>query len=237
MRHGLALWPLIALGASVAALPHAAPVFHRLFPELARPLYTRASFTALLVAHVELVAVSTFGAATVGIVAGVFVTRPAGLGFRPLADAVAAIGQTFPPVAVLAFAVPLLGYGALPTLAALAIYAVMPILQATITGLEQVPAAVRDAADGIGFPARARFLAVEWPLAWPVIAAGLRTATIINIGTATIGSSVGALSLGSPIIEGLSASNPAYVIEGALVVALLAMSVESLFGALLPRRG
>ena len=98
-----------------------------------------------------------------------------------------------------------------------------------MSGLASVPAEARQAARGLGFPAWKTLKAVELPLAAPLLVAGLRNATVINIGTATIGSSVGALSLGSPILEGLSASNPAYVVEGAFCVALLAMAADSWF--------
>ena len=229
MSRAVRLWPLAALAAALLVLPHTAASFAYLFPDLAHPLYVRASFASLLVAHLELVAGSSLLAAVVAFSAGIVVTRPAGAGLRPLADTIAAVGQTFPPIAVLALAIPVLGYGTAPTVTALTLYSVMPILQATITGLDAVPADVRDAATGLGFSPYRRFFAIDLPLAWPFVAAGLRSAVIINIGTATIGSSVGALSLGSPIIEGLSASNPAYVIQGALVVALLALAVESLF--------
>jgi osmoprotectant transport system permease protein len=149
-----------------------------------------------------------------------------------MARTLAAIGQTFPPVAVLALSVPLLGYGAAPTLAALAIYAALPVLEATLAGLANVPTDARDAARGLGFSPKRVLWLVELPLAFPIILAGLRNATIIGIGTATIGSTVGALSLGSPIIEGLSTSNTAFVVEGAVVVALLAVAVDRWFDAL-----
>jgi osmoprotectant transport system permease protein len=77
--------------------------------------------------------------------------------------------------------------------------------------------------------ARARVRRIELPLAFPFILSGLRNAVIINIGTAAIGSAAGALSLGSPIIEGLSASNPAYVLEGAVIVAVLAVAADRCF--------
>jgi osmoprotectant transport system permease protein len=108
----------------------------------------------------------------------------------------------------------------------------LPILENTVTGLEAVPAAARDAAIGMGFSPWQMLSRIELPLAWPFILAGLRTSTIINIGTAAIGSSIGALSLGSPIIEGLAANNPAYVLQGALVVAFLAILVDHMFGSL-----
>ena len=105
---------------------------------------------------------------------------------------------------MLALAVPWLGYGAAPTLAALVLYFVLPILETSMAGLQNVSGSVRDAARGMGFSAVGMLFAVELPLALPFILAGLRTAVIINIGTATIGSTVGALSLGTPIVEGLS---------------------------------
>jgi osmoprotectant transport system permease protein len=112
---------------------------------------------------------------------------------------------------------------------ALCLYAIFPIIEATVTGLRAVPAPVREAAMGTGFTPRETLFRIELPLAFPFILAGLRTAVIINIGTAAIASAAGALSLGSPIIEGLSASNPAYILEGAFIVALLAMVADRWF--------
>ena len=140
-----------------------------------------------------------------------------------------AIGQTVPPVAVLAIAVPLIGFGAWPALIALALYGLLPIVRATVAGLESVPQAALEAADGAGMTATQRLRRVELPLALPVLLAGVRTSVIINIGTATIASTVGAKTLGSPIIVGLSGFNTAYVIQGALVVGLLAIVTDLAF--------
>lgn len=222
-------WLALLLVGLVLFMPASEPLFRALFPELARPVYTRASFLTLTASHIGLVAASSLIAIAAGLAAGIFVTRRSGREFLPLVQTVAAIGQTFPPVAVLAISVPLLGYGAAPTLVALTLYGVLPILGNTIAGLENVPAAAREAARGMGFSARRRLIDVELPLAAPVIMAGIRTSVIINIGTATVGSTVGALSLGSPIIEGLSGSNTAYVIQGAVVVGLLAVITDMLF--------
>ena len=234
MRRTLGLSPLtwalaVALVALVLALPHLQAPMHWLFPEVERPVYERATFVELVLSHLTLVVASSAAATLVGVMAGIFATRRSGLEFAPLINAIAAIGQTFPPVAVLAISVPLLGYGGPPTLVALAVYAALPITESTIAGLTAVSRDVKDAAEGLGF-SRLRMLAdVELPLALPIILTGIRIAVIINIGTATIGSTIGALTLGSPIIEGLSASNPAYVLEGAVVVALLAILVDRLF--------
>jgi osmoprotectant transport system permease protein len=226
------VWLALLLVALIAAMPFSAPLFSRLFPGDPHPLYTRASFFELTAAHCQLTASSSLIAATIGIGLAIFVTRDSGREFSAIVSAIAAVGQTFPPVAVLALAVPLLGYGAAPALAALTLYAILPILDGALSGLSNVPASARDSATGLGFAPSELLWRIELPLALPFILAGLRNAVIINIGTATIGSSVGALSLGSPILEGLSASNPAYVLQGAVVVALLAVTVDRGFAAL-----
>lgn len=220
------LWFMLLLFAAIFLMPEIEPLMRWLFPGVPRPLYARASFFELTLAHAELVAISSLAAAAIGIGLGIFVTRESGREFAAMAGSLAAMGQTFPPVAVLALTIPALGYGAAPALAALCLYAIFPVLEATVTGLHAVPGPVREAAIGMGFGRLDILWKIELPLAFPFILAGLRNAVIINIGTAAIGSAAGALSLGSPIIEGLSASNPAYVIEGALAVALLAMAAD-----------
>ncbi|MBV9395818.1 MAG: ABC transporter permease [Methylobacteriaceae bacterium] len=236
MRVGL-LTPLLALAFVALALfmPATAPFFHWLFPENPRPVFLRASFLELTLAHAELVLISAGAATAFALGVGIFVTRPAGREFLPIVGALAAVGQTFPPAAVLALAVPALGYGEAPTLLALFLYSILPILEGTIAGLHAVPADVREAADGLGFSSATKLTRIELPLAAPYILAGVRTSTIIAIGTATIGSTIGALSLGSPIVEGLAAENTAYVLQGALVVALFAILVDRGF-ELLERR-
>ena len=224
-------WLAFLFFALVFFMPAFEPLLRRLFPGIAHPVYSRASFFELTLAHLFLTATSSFAAASIGLATAIFVTRRAGREFLGLAGAIGAIGQTFPPVAVLALAVPWLGYGAEPTLAALVLYSILPILETSIAGFHSVPEAAREAARGMGFSATGLLFKVELPLALPLILAGLRTAVIINIGTATIGSTVGALSLGSPIVEGLAASNQAYVVEGALVVGLFAILTDRLFEA------
>lgn len=228
-----ALRPTLLMAALLAGLlvflPRSAPLFHALFPDLDRPLYTRASFLDLTLAHLRLVLGATGAAALVGVGAGILVTRETGRRLLPLLSATAAIGQTFPPVAVLALTVPVLGYGSGATLVALFVYALLPIIANTVTGLEGVEPSTREAADGMGFTPLRRLLDIELPLAAPVVLAGIRTSAIINVGTATVGSTVGAPSLGSPIIEGLSGSNTAYVVQGAILVATLALLIDRLF--------
>jgi osmoprotectant transport system permease protein len=228
-RIGFALLPTVLLVALVLGMPTLQPLFHALFPALARPVYSRASFLTLTLWHVGLVLAATVPMVVAGVAAGVFVTRRRGREFAGVLDTITAIGQTFPPAAVLAIAVPLSGYGAAPTIVALAAYGILPVVDNTIAGLRGVSPAALGAAEGMGLTRLQTLLWVELPLAAPVILAGIRTSVIINIGTATIGSTVGALSLGSPIIEGLSGSNTAYVIQGAIVVGLLAIATDQLF--------
>lgn len=219
----LALFLLLLWG-----LPHSAPLFAHWFPQLERPLYQQDSFWRLALAHLLLVVSASALAVVVGVSCAVFATRRKGRAFRPLLETLAAAGQTFPPVAVLAIAVPVMGFGATPAVIALFLYGLLPILQGTLAGLDSVPASNREIATGLGMGPWRRLWQIELALAAPVMMAGVRTSVMINIGTAAIASTVGAESLGSPVIIGLSGFNTAYVIQGALLVALLALVCDRL---------
>ena len=223
------LWLLALFIALLIGLPYSEPLFHTLFPEQPRPLYQQAGFLALTLAHGKLVVISSLAAIVIGVGAGVLVTRPAGREFRPLVETLAAMGQTFPPVAVLALAVPVMGFGEQPAIVALILYGILPVLQGTLAGLASVPVGALSVAEGMGMTGGQRLWKVELPLAAPVIVAGIRTSVIVNIGTATIASTVGANTLGTPIIIGLSGFNTAYVVQGAILVALAAIIVDRAF--------
>ncbi len=139
---------------------------------------------ALALAHFWLVGISSLFAVIIGTGAGIAVTRPWGAEFRPLGETIAAVGQTFPPVAVLAIAVPVIGFGLKPAIIALILYGVLAVLQATLAGLGALDASVTEVAKGMGMSRGQRLRKVELPLAAPVILAGVRTSVIINIGTA-----------------------------------------------------
>jgi osmoprotectant transport system permease protein len=222
-------WALAALLLLALGMADLKPLFAAAFPALDRPLYEQDTFGALLIEHLKIVALSSGAAVVAGVAAGVLVTRAAGREFRQLVEAAAAIGQTVPPVAVLAVAAPLIGFGEMPALIALALYGLLPIVHGTVAGIESVPDEVREAARGLGLSGLQTLRSVEMPLALPVLLAGIRTSVIINIGTAAIASTVGAKTLGSPIIVGLSGFNTAYVIQGAVVVGLLAVVTDLLF--------
>ncbi|RQO68810.1 osmoprotectant uptake system permease [Aquitalea sp. FJL05] len=210
-------------------LPHSASLFGWLFPEVERSLYTQDSFASLVLAHLLLVLASSLIAVLGGVAAGLLASRPAGREFRPLLDSVLAISQALPPVAVLAIAAPLIGFGEWPALIALVLYGLLPVTQGTLAGLASVPDSVLEVARGLGMGRWRILWQVELPLAAPVLLAGVRTSVVINIGTAAIASTVGARTLGLPIIVGLSGFNTAYVLQGALLVALLAIVADQCF--------
>ncbi|GAA4258640.1 ABC transporter permease [Azospirillum formosense] len=226
---------LLVLAALVLGMPALKPLFAAAFPALDRPLYEADGFLALTLDHLALAGGASLIAVLLGGAAGIAVTRPFGREFRGVLDAVAAMGQTFPPVAVLAVSVPVLGFGPAPALIALTLYGLLPIVENTVAGLESVPEPVREAARGMGMGPGALLWRVELPLAAPVILAGVRTAAVVNLGTAAIASTVGAKTLGLPIIVGLNGSNPAYVIQGAVIVAALAVVLDAGFDRLAAR--
>ena len=228
-------WIAALLTMLVMLLPHSAPLFTYLFPQLERPVYTQAPFVWLLWQHVVLVGASSLFSVVVGSAIGIWVTRPAGQHFKPLVESVLAMSQAFPPVAVLALSVPVVGFGELPALLALGLYGLLPVVQGTVNGLQGVAPAQQQAARSMGMSARQCFCYIEIPMALPVWVSGVRTSVIINIGTAAIASTVGAKTLGSPIIVGLSGFNTAYVLQGAMLVALLAVIVDMLFERLARR--
>ena len=186
-------------------------------------VYTQNSLASLAVGHLQLVIGSIVCSAVLAVVGGIFVTRESGADFLPLSRAIANAGQTFPPVAVLALAVPLVGFGEKPTLIALFAYGLLPIFENTIVGLKSCPSALLEAASGMGLSNWQRLRSVELPLAMPMILEGVRLSLVINVGTATIGSTVAAKGLGEVIIAGLLSNNTAFILQGGLVTGLMAI--------------
>lgn len=222
------VWLALLLGACVA-MDQLEPVFRWIEPDSRTVIYARADFLSLLGNHLLVVSVAAGLSIVIGVGAAIAVTRQWGKDFLPLVAQVAAIGQTFPPVAVLALAVPILGFGTLPVIVALLLYGLLPIVRNTLAGLHGVSAEIREAARGMGMQPHQRLWLVEMPLAASVILAGIRTSITINIATAAIGATMGASNLGDPIISGIVNGNTAHILQGALLIALLALCVDSLF--------
>jgi len=214
----------LALLVAFLLVPQAfAPLFAPLTQYGAPPIYDQGNLLTLALAHVGTVCAAAAASTLVAVGLGILVTRPSGAQFLPLSRTLVNIGQTFPPVAVLAIAVPLVGFGEKPTLIALFAYGLLPIFENTIVGLKTLPPAVLEAASGMGMNAPQRLLSVELPLALPLILEGIRLSLVINVGTATIGSTVAARGLGEVIIAGLLSNNTAFILQGGLVTALMAV--------------
>jgi osmoprotectant transport system permease protein len=177
--------------------------------------------------HLALVGVALAAAILAGVPLGVLAARRPGVGRAVLA--VAGIVQTIPSLALLVLLLPALGIGARPAVAALFLYALLPIVRNTHAGLTGISPGMRDAAAALGLSARARLRLVELPLAAPSILAGVKTSAVIAVGTATLGALVGAGGYGQPILAGIRLSSVPLILEGALPAAALAVAVDAAF--------
>ncbi len=137
--------------------------------------------------------------------------------------------QTIPSIALLALMIPLLGIGMVPAVTALCIYAILPVLRNTISGLKGVDRQLKEVAVAIGLSRNQRLRRVELPLAVPTIISGIRIATVINIGTSTLAAFIGAGGLGEYIVTGLALNNTQLILKGAIPAAVLAIAFEILF--------
>src|SRR4051812_29838433 len=171
--------------------------------------------------HIGLTFISLFIAVIIGLPLGIFITRKVKLSGSVLG--IAGILQTIPSIALLGFMIPLLGIGAKPAIVALLLYALLPIIRNTYTGIIGVDAAIKEAAVAMGMTPGQILLKVELPLAMPVILAGIRTATVINVGVATLASYIAAGGLGEFIFGGISLNNTNMILAGAIPAALLAI--------------
>ena len=209
-----------------------APLLKPLVQANAPAVYNQGSLLSLTLSHLSTVFIATFAATVVAVGLAILVTRPVGAEFLPLSRSLVNIGQTFPPVAVLALAVPAVGFGEKPTLIALFLYGLLPIFENAMTGLSTLPPAIVEAARGTGMTPRQRLAKVELPLALPIILAGIRLSVTISLATATIGSTVAAKTLGEVIIAGLQSNNLAFVVQGGLIVGALAILLHDGFAAI-----
>jgi osmoprotectant transport system permease protein len=188
-------------------------------------------FARLARQHIALVLLSVAAASAVGIPLGVAAARWPRAG-NVILGVVSAL-QTIPALALLAALIPVLGaIGTRPALLALFIFALLPIVRNSAVGLAQVPETLRQAATALGARSLMRLWTVELPLASPVILAGVRTAAVISVGTATIGAFVGAGGFGERISIGLALNDDQMLLAGALPAAALALGFEALFSGL-----
>lgn len=178
--------------------------------------------------HVTLVLLSLAVACLAGIPLGVLAAFSAPL--RQTVLALVGVLQTVPSLALLAILIPLLGMiGTVPALVALCVYALLPIVRNTCTGILQVPAGLRMAALALGLSRRDRLLHVDLPLALPVMLAGIKTAAVMSVGTATIAAFIGAGGYGERITIGLALNDNDMLLAGAIPAAVLALLTQGLF--------
>ena len=196
---------------------------------------TEGSRTLLIVyfgQHVWMVLLSSLIALILGTILGIFVTTSYGQEFKELLLKTVSLGQAFPSAALLALAVPVLGYGMEGALIALVVYALMPIVYNVVIGIEEVPGDIVDAAKGMGMTELEIYLKVKIPLALTIMLGGIRTALVINISAATLAAAVGAGGLGVLVVNGVKTFDMVLILEGAIPVTLLAIIVEILLKVL-----
>lgn len=177
--------------------------------------------------HLALVGISLGLALLAALPLGVLAARKPRLGQVVLSTT--GLLQTLPSLAVFVFMIPLFGIGAGPAIAALFLYSLLPIVRNTHAGLAGIPRELRETAAALGLPPRTRLWRVELPLALRTILAGIKTAAVINVGTATLGALIGAGGYGQPILAGIRLDDIGLILEGAVPAALLALAVQGGF--------
>jgi osmoprotectant transport system permease protein len=220
---------LLALGLTSASPANAVATRDQaragLFPYL---WSQRLSIVQLTLRHLLLVGVSLLGAIACALPLGLMLERRRSSA-EPVIRGVGLL-QTLPSIALLAFMIPLLGIGVVPAVVALFLYSLYPILRNTYTGVRDAAPDAVGAAWALGMTPRQILRHVRLPLAAPVIMAGIRTAAVINVGTATLAAFIGAGGLGDLIASGLALSDTRMILSGALPAALLALVVDAGLG-------
>jgi osmoprotectant transport system permease protein len=178
--------------------------------------------------HLKMVGISLFASILFGVPLGILAFACRRLGHVILAAT--AVIYTIPSLALLVFMIPVFGIGTWPAIVALFLYGLLPIVRNTCTGLEGIPLGVRQSAIVLGLPGPTRLIRIELPMAAPSILGGIKTAAVINVGTATIGALIGAGGYGQPILTGIRLADNALILQGAVPAAILAMLLQWGFG-------
>lgn len=174
-----------------------------------------------IIEHIQLSFIALFIATLIAVPIAILLTKTKKL--SEIVMNIAAVLQTIPSLALLGLMIPIFGIGRLPAIIALVVYALLPILRNTYTGIKEVDPSLIEAAKGIGMKPLRRLTKVELPIAMPVIMAGIRTAMVLIIGTATLAALIGAGGLGDLILLGIDRNNSALILIGAIPAALLAI--------------
>lgn len=186
-------------------------------------------FLRLLAEHIRISATAIVIAALLGLAVGILTAeRP-----RYAKPVMAAVnfGYTIPSISLLGFLIPFSGIGDVTAVIALTIYAMLPMVRNTYTGITNVSPQIVEAAVGMGSTERQLLLKIKLPLAMPVITAGIRSMTVMTIALSGVASFIGAGGLGVAIYRGITTNNKAMTLAGSLLIALLAISADLLIGA------
>ncbi|MGA3601967.1 osmoprotectant update ABC transporter permease/substrate-binding subunit OpuFB [Lysinibacillus agricola] len=186
----------------------------------------KSQLLASLLEHIQISFIALFFAVVIAIPLGIYLTNK-----KKIAESIigiSAVLQTIPSLALLGLLIPLFGIGKVPAIIALVVYALLPILRNTFTGINEVDPSLKEAAMAMGMNKRKRLVKVELPLAMPVIMAGIRTAMVLIVGTATLAALIGAGGLGDIILLGIDRNNTALIILGAVPAAILALVFDFL---------
>lgn len=181
----------------------------------------KAQLLAALLEHIQISFIALFFAVLIAIPLGIYLTNK-----KKIAESiigVSAVLQTIPSLALLGLLIPLFGIGKVPAIIALVVYALLPILRNTYTGINEVDPSLKEAALAMGMNRSKRLVKVELPLAMPVMMAGIRTAMVLIVGTATLAALIGAGGLGDIILLGIDRNNTALILIGAIPAAILAL--------------
>ncbi|MFJ7734058.1 ABC transporter permease/substrate-binding protein [Lysinibacillus sp. NPDC097231] len=179
-----------------------------------------------LMEHIQISFIALFLAVVIAIPLGIYLTKQ-----RKIAESIigiSAVLQTVPSLALLGLLIPVFGIGKVPAIIALVVYALLPILRNTFTGINEVDTSLKEAAMAMGMNTRKRLVKVELPLAMPVIMAGIRTAMVLIVGTATLAALIGAGGLGDIILLGIDRNNTSLILLGAVPAAILALVFDFL---------
>jgi osmoprotectant transport system permease protein len=180
--------------------------------------------------HLLMVSISLAASIILAVPLGVLAFASPKLGYVILA--VVSVIYTIPSLALLVFMIPLLGIGTWPAIVALFLYGLLPIVRNTHSGLMGIPRGLRESAIVLGLSPLARMLRIDLPMAAPSILAGIKTAAVINVGTATLGALIGAGGYGQPILTGIRLADTRLILLGAVPAAILALVVQGCFGLL-----
>jgi osmoprotectant transport system permease protein len=198
-----------------------------LFLKFVKVIKTEAG--SLIVRHLQLVFISVTIAILIAVPSGILLTRPRFKSWSSKTMTFFNVAQGLPSLAVVAIFLPIMGIGFLPSIIALTVYALLPILRNTIAGINSINPDIIESARGMGMPSQKVLFSIEIPLALPVIIAGIQTSAVVTVGTAVIADLIGGGGLGRLIFTGISMFDPVKILAGSILAAIIAIAIDQGF--------